>query len=72
MTFFYFDLLIYFEMYSYEYLGNEEQGECDGDGHMGVRKGEQQHPIRMERGKSESEGHREDRIMSHGCSVFLL
>lgn len=31
-----------------EYLGNKKQGECHGDGHVGVRKGEQQHPIRVE------------------------
>lgn len=35
---------------------------------MGVREGEQQHPIRMERGKGEPEGDRKHKI----TSVFVL
>lgn len=35
------------------YLGNEEQSERHSDGDVGVREGEQQHPIRMKRGKGE-------------------
>lgn len=50
-----------------EYLGNEEQGECHGDGHVGVRKGEQQHPIRMERGECEPDGDR-----NHFLVVFCV
>lgn len=50
-----------------EYLGNEEQGECHGDGHVGVREGEQQHPIRMERGEGEPDGDR-----NHVLIVFCV
>lgn len=39
------------------YLGEEEQGECHGDGHMSVCEGKQQHPVRMERWTGEPEGH---------------
>lgn len=35
------------------HLWNEEQRKRDCDGDVGVCKGEQQHPVRMERGKGE-------------------
>lgn len=50
-------------------LGNEEQGECDRDGHMGVCEGEQQHPVRMERGKGEP---KVNTVMSHWLPGFVL
>lgn len=47
------------------YLGNEEQSKCDCDGNMGVCEGEQQHPVRMERGKGEPAVHRQPNVSSH-------
>lgn len=47
------------------YLGNEEQSKCDCDGNMGVYEGEQQHPVRMERGKGEPVVHRQPNVSSH-------
>lgn len=53
----------------FEYLGNEQQGKCDSDGHVGVCEGEQQHPVRMERGKGEPE---ESRQLQVRMQIFYI
>lgn len=47
------------------YLGNEEQSKCDRDGNVGVCEGEQQHPVRVERGKGEPAVHRQPSVSLH-------
>lgn len=54
------------------YLGNEEQSKCDCDGNMGVCKGEQQHPVRMERGKGEPVVHRQPNVSLHFHPQILV